>query len=75
MVGSWIPFPVNKAERERRMDPRMAIDQRYPSKQAYLERITAAAQKLVQAGYLLDADVPKLRDRAAKEWDYVLRSN
>ncbi len=75
MVGSWIPFPVSKAERERRMDPRPAIDERYPSKQAYLQQITAAAQKLVQAGYLLDGDVAKVRDRAAKEWDYVLRSN
>jgi hypothetical protein len=75
MVGSWIPFPANKAERANRKDPRPAIDERYPSKSDYLNRITAAAQKLVEAGYLLDADVPKMRDRAAKEWDYVLRSN
>jgi hypothetical protein len=75
MVGSWIPFPVNKAERERRMDPRLAIDERYPSKSEYLDRITAAAQKLVQSGFLLDGDVAKVRDRAAKEWDYILRSN
>jgi len=75
MVGSWIPFPVNQAERENRKDPRLSIEQRYKNKRDYLERITAAAQKLVTAGYLLDQDVPKLRDRAAKEWDYVLRSN
>ncbi len=75
MVGSWIAFPVNKLEREKRKDPRMSIDERYPSKSDYLERIAAAAQKLVDAGFLLDQDVPTLRDRAAKEWDYVLRSN
>jgi hypothetical protein len=75
MVGSWIPFPVNKTERENRKDPRLSIEERYKTKRDYLERITAAAQKLVSAGFLLDQDVPKLRDRAAKEWDYVLRSN
>jgi hypothetical protein len=75
MVGSWIPFPVNKTERENRKDPRLSIEERYKTKRDYLERITAAAQKLVSAGYLLDQDVPKLRDRAAKEWDYALRSN
>ena len=75
MVGSWIPFPANKAEREKRKDPRPAIDERYTSKQDYLQRITAAAQKLVQSGFLLDGDVALLRDRAAKEWDYALRSN
>ncbi len=75
MTGSWIPFPVNKTERENSKDPRLSIEERYKSKRDYLERITAAAQKLVDQGYLLDQDIPKLRDRAAKEWDYVLRSN
>jgi hypothetical protein len=75
MVGSWIPFPVNQAQRERQKDPRMSIEERYKSKNDYLDRITAAAQKMVNEGFLLDQDVPRLRDRAAKEWDYVLRSN
>ena len=74
-LGSWIPFAVNKTERENRRDPRLSIEERYPSKRDYLEKITAAAQKLVRAGFLLDEDVAKLRDRAASEWDYVLRSN
>jgi alpha/beta hydrolase family protein len=75
MVGSWIPFPVNQTERENNKDPRLSIEERYKNKRDYLERITNAAQKLVQSGYLLDQDIPKVRDRAAKEWDYVLRSN
>jgi hypothetical protein len=73
MVGSWIPFPINQIDRERRKDPRESIEERYKSKREYLERITAAAQKMVSDGFLLDRDIPKLRDRAAKEWDYVLR--
>ena len=75
MVGSWIPFPINQIDRERRKDPRESIEERYKSKREYLERITSAAQKMVSDGFLLDRDIPKLRDRAAKEWDYVLRSN
>jgi Alpha/beta hydrolase domain len=75
MVGSWIAFPSTKAERERRKDPRMSIAERYSNENDYLDRITAAAQKLVQAGFLLDQDVPQLRERAAQEWEYVLRSN
>ena len=75
MVGSWIRFAINKTERDNTKDPRPSIEERYRSKRDYLERITTAAQKLVDAGFLLDRDVPKVRDRAAKEWDYVLRSN
>ncbi|MGA2211868.1 MAG: alpha/beta hydrolase domain-containing protein [Bryobacteraceae bacterium] len=74
MAGSWIPFPVNKAERTKRKDPRMSIQERYPSKDAYLEKITAAAQQMVKDGFLLDRDIAYVRDRAGQEWDYVLKS-
>jgi hypothetical protein len=74
MVGSWIPFPVNQAERENRKDPRLSIEERYRNKREFLEQITAAAQKLEKQGFLLDRDIVKLRDRAAEEWDYVLTS-
>jgi hypothetical protein len=75
MAGSSIPFPVRKAERKRRNDPRTSIEERYPTKSDYLDKITAAAEQLVKEGFLLDRDIPYLRDRAAQEWDYVLRSN
>jgi hypothetical protein len=71
MAGSWIPFPLNKAERKKSKDPRLSIQERYPTKDDYLEKITAAAQQLVKEGFLLDRDIVKLRDRAAQEWDYV----
>jgi Alpha/beta hydrolase domain len=71
MAGSWIPFPVNKAERRKRKDPRLSIEERYQTKDDYLAKITAAAQQLVKDGFLLDGDIAYLRNRAAKEWDYV----
>jgi hypothetical protein len=71
MVGSWIPFPRSKVERENKKDPRLSIEERYPNKRVYLEKITSAALQLEKQGFLLDEDVAKLRDRAAKEWDYI----
>lgn len=75
MVGSWIPFPRNRFERETKKDPRESIEERYPSKRDYLQKITDAAQKLVKEGYLLDSDVERIRDRAAAEWDYAVTLN
>jgi Alpha/beta hydrolase domain len=73
-AGSSIPFPVNKAEREKRHDPRASIAERYPSENEYLEKIAAAAQELMKEGYLLDRDMPNVRALATREWDYVLTS-
>jgi hypothetical protein len=71
MVGSWIPFPKTKAEREQRHDPRPAIDERYATRRQYLEEVGAAARKLAETGYLLDRDVPKLIEHSAAEWDLL----
>jgi hypothetical protein len=71
MAGSWIPFATTKAERKKRKDPRLSIEERYPTKAGYLDKITAAAQQLVKDGFLLDRDVAPLRNRASEEWDYI----
>ena len=70
MTGSWIAFPLTKASRESRQDPRASIQERYSSEQAYLDLIDKAAASLVKAGYLLEIDVPAVHARAAKEWEY-----
>ncbi len=70
MSGSWIPFPLTKASRESRNDPRASVEERYPTEQAYLDEIDKAAAVSVKAGYLLTIDVPALHARAAKEWAY-----
>lgn len=68
MVGSYIPFARTKAERERNGDPRPSMEERYKSREDYLSRVEAAAKGLVEAGYLLERDVPKLVARGAAEW-------
>jgi len=71
MVGSFIPFKTNDAERKSGGDPRLSIEARYTSKQEFLDKFSAAAQALARQGYLLDSDIPALRERAGREWDYV----
>jgi hypothetical protein len=71
MIGSWIPFPRTREDREQSHDPRLSIQERYASEEDYLAKVSAAAQRLVQQGYVLQEDVPKLRERAAREWAYA----
>ena len=73
MVGSFIPFARTKAERVKAGDPRLSIEERYASKQAYLGKVEAAAQELVKERFLLDRDVPHVMERASAEWDFVTR--
>ena len=71
MVGSFIPFKATEAQRVASGDPRRPLEARYQSKQEFLDAFAAAAKALVKQGYLLDADLPGLCERAAREWDYV----
>lgn len=71
LIGSYIPFARTRAEREARGDPRPSIAERYRGRDDYLRRIDAAARELVKGGYLLDVDLPAIRERAARHWDHA----
>ncbi len=73
MVGSFIPFARSKAERERGGDPRLSVEERYTSKQAYLDKVRGAAEDLVKGRYLLERDVAAVVARGSAEWDFVMR--
>jgi Alpha/beta hydrolase domain len=73
MQGSFLPFPQSKAERAEKHDPRKSIAERYASKQEFMEKVTASANELVKSGYLLEQDVPKVVERSAAEWDYLVK--
>ena len=66
--GSTIPFAATRAEREATGDPRPSIEERYESRQAFLDRIEAAARQLAADGYLLDEDVDGLVAQAAEHY-------
>jgi Alpha/beta hydrolase domain len=69
LLGSYIPFPATAAAREAAKDPRASIAERYASKQAYLDRVRASADKLVAGRYLLAEDVSGVLERAGRHWD------
>jgi hypothetical protein len=73
MTGSFIPFARTKAERMKAGDPRLSVEERYVGKQAYLDKVQAAAGDLVKERYLLERDVPLVVARASAEWDFVTR--
>src|SRR6185312_11563792 len=75
LEGSWIPFAGTRAEREADHDPRESIEERYPSKRDYLDRVSNAASELVHDRFMLAGDIALARDHAAREWDYVLTLN
>jgi hypothetical protein len=71
MMGSTLPFPLTHAERERAGDPRPSIAERYPSREAYLERVRETTQQLVSARHVLAEDVDAIVERAGRLWDLV----
>ena len=68
-LGSYIPFAKTREEREATGDPRPSLAERYKSKEDYLEKYRAAAERLVQQHFLLQEDLPAILERGAAEWD------
>ncbi|HWH58881.1 MAG TPA: alpha/beta hydrolase domain-containing protein [Terriglobales bacterium] len=69
--GSFIPFALTKAERIKTGDPRPSIEERYSSREEYMAKFKAAAETLMDEGYLLSSDVPAQVKRGGEIWDYV----
>ncbi|MBI4639880.1 MAG: hypothetical protein HY731_04260 [Candidatus Tectomicrobia bacterium] len=73
MQGSTIPFAPTRAERERMGDPRLSIEERYPSKEVYLEQVRKAAEALIKERYLLKEDLESIMEQAARRYDLFIR--
>ncbi len=67
LQGSFIPFAATRAEREAIGDPRPSLAERYPTRDAYVAQFRAAAERLVNARFLLPADAALLVSRAEQE--------
>lgn len=59
-TGGYIPFAATRAERLAKGDPRPSLEERYPSHDAYVARVKAAADALVAQRYLLAADAARI---------------
>jgi len=71
--GAWIPFAATKARREAAGDPRLSLEERYASKEAYLARVKDTVQGLIRQGFLAESDLPGQLQLAAGRWDWVTR--
>jgi hypothetical protein len=72
-IGSYLPLPRARADRERTGDSRTSIAERYANRDEYLGRIAQAALSLVNEGYLLAEDMPGVVQRAAAHYDWAAR--
>ena len=59
LSGSYIPFPLSQAEREKTGDPRQSLEERYGSAEVYLERLRDQCLSYVRSGCLLEEDVER----------------
>jgi hypothetical protein len=72
LAGSAIPFAATKAQRTASGDPRLSVEERYKSKDDYLQKVRKAANDLVKDRYLLVDDVAPIVARAGGMWDFVM---
>ncbi len=64
--GQKIDFAQTMAERVAAGDPRLSIEERYPNHGAYVSAVARAANSLHRQRFLLDEDVERIIDAAAK---------
>jgi hypothetical protein len=69
LAGWTLPFPATRADREAIGDPRLSIAERYLSREDYVQQVRAAAQTLVDQGYLLVEDMARVAEGAAQRYD------
>jgi hypothetical protein len=69
-AGATIPFARTRREREAAGDPRPSIEERYRSREAYLEQVRRAGGRLVSQRFMLGEDVELAVALAARAWGH-----
>ena len=64
--GSFIPFPVTRADRLASGDPRPSVEERYPDHEAYVARVAEEVERLVEERLLLEEDAKRIQEEAAQ---------
>jgi hypothetical protein len=73
--GGFVPFAMSRAEREASGDPRPSIEERYPSRDAYVRSVRASAERLVRERFLLREDADRIAADAARSDALAPRSS
>lgn len=63
-TGSFVPFARTKADRDATGDPRPSIEERYPTHEAYLEKVRDCCARLVKERLMLQEDANLMIERA-----------
>ena len=59
-AGGFVPFARTRAGRLASADPRPSLEERYGTHQAYVDKVRAAARRLVEQRFLLPDDAARL---------------
>ena len=70
-MGSIVPFPFTRQERQDTSDPRPSVEERYASKEDYLDRVEGVARNLVSEGYMLEEDVFRVIQMASDRYELI----
>jgi hypothetical protein len=60
---------VTREEREASGDPRLSIEERYASKEDYLDRVKQATEAMIDQRYILEEDLKTVADQAAQHYE------
>lgn len=67
-LGAYFPFAATRAERLASGDPRLSLEERYPTPDDYVRKLVSAAERLHAEGFLLQEDVERIVAKARK-WE------
>jgi hypothetical protein len=71
LVGSFEPLPKTRDDRLKSGDARLSIEERYKSKQEYLNQVERASRELVGLRLMLAEDIGLVLERAGQMWDAI----
>ena len=72
LAGWTLPFGQTHRDRTAANDPRRSIEERYRTKDIYLEKVLNAAEELVKEGYLLEEDIDWVMERSSIKSDLFM---
>lgn len=65
-VGGMVPFARTRAQRLAQSDSRLSLEERYGTHEGYVNAVRQAADRAIQAGFLLPQDAAGLVEQAIK---------
>ena len=66
LTGSYLPFAGTRAERKARGDPRLSIQERYPTHEAFVDKVKEAVDRLLADRLLLEEDAKRSLERTKR---------